>query len=786
MHPRQPLNSLLARLLVGSGIPLLLFLAVALVSWLMFGRLLTALGWEKHTHQVISQAQMRQEKLDRMRLAGLALRVLPPENRDPLADSYRHNRDEFHALGDELARGTKDNPGQQARLKRIDQLADDWEALVNSELGPLPDRPPRAELERQAMAFFLQTDTLLKDLQTELDQFIKSEEDLLARRRTQTTWEIWQTSLVIGGAVLAAVVLTVLVMLQSARGVTRPINALGKAARELIAGRFRSVPPSGPDEIAQLIVHFNHMAMTLTEKTSDLQEQEERYRTYVGSVAHILWTANAAGEVVDDLPLWREYTGQSREEISGAGWLDAVHPDDRELVRQTWQEAVAERKAYDCEYRLRSHQGTYRHFAARGVPVMTSDGQVREWIGTCTDITERKQEAELLGAKEAAEATSRAKSAFLAKMSHELRTPLNAVIGMSRMLATQRFGPLTLKQADYIKDITQAGEHLLVLINDILDLEKVESGKLEVQPEVLPAQSAMQALVSTLRPLADARRVVLRLEAPAEDGALSTDPARFRQILYNLLSNAIKFTPGPGRVTIRWEWVERAERTAPAAPPATAQAIRVAVSDTGVGIAPGDQEAIWEEFRQLPSPHGGAKEGTGLGLALTRRLVRLLGGTIWVDSQPGQGSTFTFVLPRSLPTEELPADERDGAPEEGHPLVLIVEDHPSTHKLLVDWLRGAGLATASAFDGATGLALARERRPQLVVLDLHLPRLDGWQVLQELKSDQATADIPVVIVTISAAAQGLSRLPVQAFFVKPVEGDTFVGRLRELGLVPTG
>jgi CheY-like chemotaxis protein len=144
------------------------------------------------------------------------------------------------------------------------------------------------------------------------------------------------------------------------------------------------------------------------------------------------------------------------------------------------------------------------------------------------------------------------------------------------------------------------------------------------------------------------------------------------------------------------------------------------------------------------------------------------------------------VLPRTLPAEEQEPDERDAAAEEGHPLVLIVEDHPSTHKLLVDWLREAGLATASAFDGATGLTLARERRPQLMVLDLHLPRLDGWQVLEELKSDPATADIPVVIVTISAAAQGLSRLPVQAFFVKPVEGDTFVGRLRELGLVPAG
>jgi len=528
MHPRQPLNSLLARLLIGSGIPLILFLAVALVAWVIFARLLNALAWEKHTHEAISQAQMRQQKLDRMRLAGLAQRVLPAENRRPFADSYRSNRADFHALGAELAHSTADNDEQRTRLERIDRLAGEWERLVGHDMAQLPDPPPRAELERQAMTFFQQTDGLLQDLQTELDHFVQAEEALLALRRAQTTYETWQSSLIIGGAVLAAVLLTVLVSWQSARGVTQPINALGAAASELVAGRFQNVPPRGPNEIAQLIVHFNHMAMTLTE------------------------------------------------------------------------------------------------------------------------------EADLRAAKEAAEATSRAKSAFLAKMSHELRTPLNAVIGMSRMLATLLFGPLTPKQADYVKDINQAGEHLLVLINDILDLEKVESGKLEMQAESLPALSAMNGLISTLRPLAEPRRVALRLAAPAEDGTLNTDPARFRQVLYNLLSNAIKFTPGPGTVTVYWEWVERPERTAPLVPVSAAGAIRVAVSDTGIGIAPADQEVIWEEFRQLPAPGGGAREGTGLGLALTRRLVQLLGGSIWVDSQVGKGSTFTFVLPRTLSAAAMP------------------------------------------------------------------------------------------------------------------------------------
>src|SRR5262249_47975268 len=181
----------------------------------------------------------------------------------------------------------------------------------------------------------------------------------------------------------------------------------------------------------------------------------------------------------------------------------------------------------------------------RGVPIVTADGVVREWVGTCTDITEIKQRAALREAKEAAEAASRAKSEFLAKMSHELRTPLNAVIGMSKMLSTQRFGPLNAKQADYLKDITESGEHLLALINDILDLAKVEAGRMEVAPDPFRVAGALRAVVSPLGRLAEAKGLSLTLQE-GPDSVLRTDPARFRQILYNLLSNALKYTPARG------------------------------------------------------------------------------------------------------------------------------------------------------------------------------------------------------------------------------------------------
>jgi signal transduction histidine kinase len=233
-------------------------------------------------------------------------------------------------------------------------------------------------------------------------------------------------------------------------------------------------------------------------------------------------------------------------------------------------------------------------------------------------------------------------------MSHELRTPLNAVIGMSKMLSIRRFGPLTDKQADYLHDITQAGEHLLALINDILDLAKVEAGRMETQAERFPLTETIEHLLSTMRPLADAKGVALELQPPASDGPLHTDPGRFRQILYNLLSNAIKFTPDRKSVAIQCQWIDRpiAEGIATTEPLATA--VRIMVRDTGIGIAGEDQAAIWEEFRQVRTSADDGQRGTGLGLALTRHLVQLLGGVIGVESALGEGSTFWFVIPRTI------------------------------------------------------------------------------------------------------------------------------------------
>jgi len=647
------LNTLLARLVIGFGIPLVLFLAVALLAWFLTADLVAALEWERHSNAVIIQALSQQQRLDRMHLGILKV---PLRERTALPESFQSLRGEFHQVGKVLSTLVKDNPAQGQRLRSIVGLEEQWWQLIKTSFPEDSGKSADFDPDDATGVFLQKSQPILEKLAREWKDFIDQENLVLDHRRVQTAEQTRQSIIALAVAVVLALLLSVVVMVNTARGVTRPIHELREAASQLLAGQAPRLTPSGPSEIAQLVVHFNHMAITLWERTSTLQIQEQ--------------------------------------------------------------------------------------------------------------------------AKQAAEATSRAKSEFLAKMSHELRTPLNAVIGMSKMLSTKLFGPLNPKQAEYLADITQAGEHLLALINDILDLAKVEAGRMEVRAESFSFAEEVGGLLSTIRPLAASKGLNLVLD-PVGPGNLQTDSARLRQVLYNLLANAIKFTPAQGTVTVRCRWLQGTEPEAAVVDEARALAIRVEVQDTGIGIAAEHQAAVWEEFRQVRQGSGD-QAGTGLGLALTRHLVQLLGGQIGLQSQPGQGTTVTFILPRQLPP--LPAIPEEATPADGpsQPLALVIEDHPPTHKLLADWMSDAGLSIASAFDGNVGLAKAHALKPQLIILDIHLPIKDGWQVLGELKGDPETAAIPVVIVSITGASPPEGGLDVKEFFVKPLDRDRFLGRLQEL------
>jgi signal transduction histidine kinase/DNA-binding response OmpR family regulator len=364
-------------------------------------------------------------------------------------------------------------------------------------------------------------------------------------------------------------------------------------------------------------------------------------------------------------------------------------------------------------------------------------------------------------------AASRHKSQFLANMSHELRTPLNSIIGFSEVLLDESWGELSANERrEFLGNILSSGRHLLRLINDILDLSKIEAGRVELKPEVFVVDEVIDGVLNTIRPLAAQKQIGLEVSIAPTLTTLVADTGKVKQILYNLLSNAIKFTPDSGRAGLR------ASRDH--------QEACVAVWDTGIGIKREDQERIFEEFQQVETTTARQYEGTGLGLALAKRFVELHGGKIWVDSEPGKGSTFTFTLPL-VEQPMAPLEERAAADDAGRPLILMVEDDPKTQELLRFCLSREGFRVEEASDGEEALRKARTLHPFLITLDILLPSKDGWEVLRELKEDPLSRDIPVIIVSIvDDPGRGFS-LGAADYILKPFDRDDLLRRLRRYG-----
>ncbi len=362
---------------------------------------------------------------------------------------------------------------------------------------------------------------------------------------------------------------------------------------------------------------------------------------------------------------------------------------------------------------------------------------------------------------------SQVKSEFLARMSHDLRTPLNAIIGFTDLLLTAHGDPLTNHQRRYLGHVANASRHLLDLINDILDLTRVEAGRLEIHPVPCRVAPLLEEVLALFRKQAQDRRISLTLEVGSPLGELLVDRVRLQQVLHNLLSNALKFTPDGGMIALAAQQIGLEQE--------------FTVRDTGPGIPGEDQERIFEAYEQAGTPEG-QQRGSGLGLAITKRLVELHGGKIWVESAVGQGSVFKVRMPGASAVEGEP--QASGTP--GH-LVLVIEDELQTAEMIRAHLTRGGYRVALVASGHAGVGAAKRLQPQAIILDLGLPDLDGWEVLYRLKRDPATQDIPVLIV--SAQEQGRLGLSLGAvdWLLKPLDHDRLMAalqRCRELG-VPT-
>jgi signal transduction histidine kinase/DNA-binding response OmpR family regulator len=360
------------------------------------------------------------------------------------------------------------------------------------------------------------------------------------------------------------------------------------------------------------------------------------------------------------------------------------------------------------------------------------------------------------------------KTVFLANMSHELRTPLNAIIGFSELLIDAREGQFDeATRRRFLSQILTSGKHLLTLINDILDLSKVEAGQMELRLQTVSVAESVEQVVRTVEPLVTKKSLTMTVNVDGV-GSVLADAGKLKQMLLNLLSNAIKFTPEGGTLTIG---ALRLKDT-----------VEISVADTGIGIADADQKQIFQEFHQIDHGPGRKHEGTGLGL--TRRFALLHGGDVRVTSRVNKGSVFTLSLPlRALvhPAPE-PAQVVYTNGQHAGPLVLVVEDDPAAAELMTRQLVSAGYRTEVARTGAQALERAVELQPAAITLDIILPEVDGWEVMTRLKSDERTSGIPIVVVSVVDNPELGLALGAIDYFVKPVDAQVLIHRLNEFGL----
>src|SRR3990167_5466976 len=367
----------------------------------------------------------------------------------------------------------------------------------------------------------------------------------------------------------------------------------------------------------------------------------------------------------------------------------------------------------------------------------------------------------------ALERANKMKSEFLANMSHELRTPLNAIIGFAEVLRDKISGELNEDQIDYVKDIHSSGIHLLQMINDILDLSKIEAGRMELQYETFAIREAVEDVYTILKGLAGKKHLELKTIILTDVNTVEADRVKFKQILYNLLSNAIKFTPEQGSIIVEAS--------------VTDDTLQVSVSDTGIGMKPEDQEKVFKEFWQADGSFARKYEGTGLGLALTKRIVEMHGGKLWFESEFGKGSIFYFALPLKAQKKRPKSKETEVKPsklisttEKPARTVLVVEDDRMAADIITLYLTNAGYNVIVATDGEEAIKKANEFQPFLITLDIMLPKKDGWDVLSELKNSRDTANIPVIIISIVDNKELGYSLVAAEYLIKPINRNKLI------------
>ncbi len=526
----------------------------------------------------------------------------------------------------------------------------------------------------------------------------------------------------------------------------------------------------GDDEIGLLIDGFNEMLSQIQLRDDELTLAKDYVSSILTSMIDSMIVLDRNGNIRTVNKALTDLVGYTEKELVGAtlGKFDA-EKEGSSLRASSRKEMLGKLFKHgsirDFEMTFETIEGKKIPMSCSGSVMHNQKGEIEGLVIIAKDITQRKRtEIELHAAKEAAEEASRTKSAFLANMSHELRTPLNAIIGYSEMLQEEA---LDLQQDAFLPDLRKihsAGKHLLSLINDILDLSKIEAGKMELFSETFNLDAMIHDVVTTIRPLVQKNNNSFELISQENIGTMHADVTRIKQVLFNLLSNACKFTEN-GKITLtiskQYENLE--------------DWITFEVADTGIGMTPPQLSKLFQAFTQAESSTSRKYGGTGLGLVISKRISQMMGGDVSVVSEHGAGSKFTAKVPAGKPEEG-----RDSTliihnfhprvePKPFTSTVLVIDDDPEVRELISRFLTKEGFYVTTAATGEEGLKLARELKPSAITLDVMMPEMDGWTVLKTLKADPTLASIPVVMATIVENQKVGYALGVSEYLVKPID-----------------
>jgi PAS domain S-box-containing protein len=527
------------------------------------------------------------------------------------------------------------------------------------------------------------------------------------------------------------------------------------------------------------LANTRERAITLAKNmTAELSDSREQFRAVSETANDGIVTADAQGKIVYLNEAALQLFGYTADEMIGQpitllmparfhedhrqGFHRVLAGGESKVIGKTVE--LAGRRKDDSEFPLELSLATWR----------TDKGVF--FTGVLRDITERKRaEAEIAIKTHDLEAANRLKNEFLASMSHELRTPLNAIIGFAQLMHDAKVGPVSSDHKEFLGDILTSSKHLLQLINDVLDLAKIEAGRMDFSPEAVELTQLIGEVRNILQSLTASRRLTVEIDvAPAVERVI-TDPAKLKQILYNYLSNAIKFTADNGRITIR-------------ALPEDSEYFRLEVEDTGTGIRADQIEKLFVEFQQLEAGSVQRHQGTGLGLALTKKLVEAQGGRVGVQSVYGAGSLFYAVLP--TPTQEQQKIRTESGPSIAPPTaaakILVIDDTDKDLEWLSKVLRGAGYSIDVAKTGAEGLAKAQTTTYGGILLDLILPDMAGWEVLHSIRASGPNRDVAVIVITVVTEKELAKAFPIQDYLVKPASAEILVNSLRQARIRPNG